>query len=84
MYIYTTPDSVPSNASSSSCLLAEEQALPHLTGLNWFAILQRFVQLRSLLRQMQPGNFHDLLHMQNSSCKAVSDAVMLHIDCISH
>ena len=24
---------------------------------------------------MQPGNFHDLLHMQNNSCKAVSGAV---------
>ena len=48
MYIDTTPFSVPSKASSSSCLLAE--ALPHLTGLNWFAILHRFVQFGSLLR----------------------------------
>ena len=50
MYIYTTPGSVPSKTLSLSCLLAEEQALPHLTSLNWFAILHRFVQLRSLLR----------------------------------
>ena len=91
MYIYTTPGSVPSKASSLSCLWAEEQALPHLTGLNWFAILHRFVQLthifvqlRSLLMQVQPGNFHDLLHMHNSSCKAVSDAVTPQIDCIKH
>ena len=56
MYIDTTPFSGPSKASSSSCLLAE--ALPHLTGLNWFAILHRFVQFGSLLRKMQPGNFH--------------------------
>ena len=60
MYIDTVPGSVPSKASSSSCLLAEEQTLPYLTGLNWFAILHRFVQFRSSLRQMQPGNFHDL------------------------
>ena len=38
MYIDTTPDSVPSRASSSSCLLAEGHTLPYLTGLNWFAI----------------------------------------------
>ena len=50
MYIDTTPFSVPSKASSSSCLLAEEQALPHLIGLNWFAILHKFVQFGSLLR----------------------------------
>ena len=60
MYIDTAPGSVPSKASSSSCLLAEEQTLPYLTGLNWFAFLHRFVQFISLLRQMQPGNFHDL------------------------
>ena len=34
MYIDTTPGSVPSEASSSSCLLAEEQNLPHLIDLN--------------------------------------------------
>ena len=79
MYIDTTPGSVPSRASSSSCLLAEGQTLPYLTGLNWFAILHRFVQFRSLLRQMQLGNSHDLLHMLNSSCKAISSAVALHI-----
>ena len=71
MYIDITPGSVPSKASSPFCLLAEEQTLPYLTGLNWFAILHRFVQFIKLSRQMQPGNFHDLLHMQNSSCKAV-------------
>ena len=50
MYIDTTPFSDPSKASSSSCPLAEEQVLPYLTGLNWFAILHRFVQFGSLLR----------------------------------
>ena len=62
MYIDTSPGSGSSKASSSSCLLDEEQTLPYLTGLNWFAILHRFVQFRSLLRQMQPGNFHDLFY----------------------
>ena len=75
MYIDTTPGSVPSKTSSSSCLLAEGKTLPYLTGLNWFAILHRFVPFRSLLRQMQLGNSHDLLHMLNSSCKAISSAV---------
>ena len=32
MYIDTTPGSVLSRASSSSCLLAERQTLPYLTG----------------------------------------------------
>ena len=32
MHIDTTPFSVPSKASPSPCLLADEQALPHLTG----------------------------------------------------
>ena len=75
MYIDTTPGSVPSKASSSPCLLTEGQTLPYLTGLNWFEILHRFMQFRSLLRQMQLGNSHNLLHMLNSSCKAVSSAV---------
>ena len=79
MYIDTTPGSVPSRASSLSCMLAEGQTLSYLTGLNWFAILHRFVQFKSLLRQMQLGNSHDLLHMLNSSCKAVSSAVAPHI-----
>ena len=80
MYIDTTPGSVPSRASSSSCLLAEGQILPYL---NWFAILHRFVQFSSLLRQMQLGNSHDLLHMLNSSCKALSSAVASHIHWIT-
>ena len=79
MYIDTTPGSVPSEASSSSCLLAEGQTVPYLTGFNWFAILHIFVQFRSLLRQMQLGNSHALLHMLNSSCNAVSSAVAPHI-----
>ena len=83
MYIDTTPGSVPSRASSSSCLLAEGQTLPYLTGLNWFAILHRFVQFRLLLRQMQLGNSHNLLHMFISSCKAVSSAVAPHIHWIT-
>ena len=83
MYIDTTPGSVPPKASSSSCLLAEGQTLPYLTGLNWFTILHRFVQFRSLLKQMQLGNSHDLLHMLNSSCKAVSSAVAPHIHWIT-
>ena len=83
MYIDTTPGSVPSRASSSSCLLSEGQTLPYLTGLNWFAILHRFVQFTSLLRQMQLGNSHDLLHMLNSSCNAVSSAVAPHIHWIT-
>ena len=83
MHIDTTPGSVPSRASSSSCLLAERQSLPYLTGLNWFAILHRFVQFSSLSRQMQLGNSHDLLHMLNSSCKAVSSAVAPHIHWIT-
>ena len=83
MYIDTTPGSVPSKASSSSCLLAEGKTFPYLTGLNWFAILHWFVPFRSLLRQMQLGNSHDLLHMLNSSCKAVSSAVAPHIHWIT-
>ena len=83
MYIDTTPGSVPSKASSSSFLLAGGQTLPYLTGLNRFAFLHRFVQFRSLLRQMQLGNCHDLLHMLNSSCKAVSSAVAPHIHWIT-
>ena len=83
MYIDTTPGSVPSKASSSSCLLAEGKTLPYLTGLNWFAILHRFVPFRSLLKQMQLGNSHDILHMLNSSCKAVSSAVAPHIHWIT-
>ena len=47
MYIDTTPGSVPSKASSSSCLLAEGKTLLYLNGLNWFAILHRFVPFRS-------------------------------------
>ena len=43
MYIDITPGSVPSKASSPFCLFAEEQTLPYLTGLNWLAILHRFV-----------------------------------------
>ena len=35
MYIDTTPGSVPSKASSSSCLLAEGQIFPYLTGLQF-------------------------------------------------
>ena len=62
--------------SSSSCLLVEEQILSYLTGLNWFAILHRLVHFGLLLRQMQPGNFHGLLHIQNSSCTAVSGVVV--------
>ena len=34
MHIDTTPGNVQSKASSSSCLLAEGQTLPYLTGLN--------------------------------------------------
>ena len=83
MYIDTTPGSVPSKASSSSCLLAEGKTLPYLTGLNWFAILHRFVPFRSLLRQMPLGKSHDLLHMLNSSCKAASSAVVPHIHWIT-
>ena len=84
MCIDTTPGSVPSRASSSSCLLAEGQTLPYLTGLNWFAILHRFVQFSSVFfRQMQLGYSHDLLHMLNSSCKAVSSAVAQHIHWIT-
>ena len=83
MYIDTTPGGVPSRASSSSCLLAEGQTLPYLTGLNWFAILHRFVQFRSLLRRMQLGNSHNLLHILISSCKAVSSAVAPHIHWIT-
>ena len=83
MYIDTTPGIVLSKSSSSSCLLAEGQTLPYLNGLNWFAILPRFVQFRSLLRQMQLGNSHDLLHMLNSSCNAVSSAVAPHIHWIT-
>ena len=83
MYIDTMAGSVPSRASSSSCLLAEGRTLPYLTGLNWFAILHRFVQFRSLLRQMQLGNSHNLLHMLISSCKAVSSAVAPHIHWIT-
>ena len=83
MYIDTTPGSVPSKASSSSCLLAEGKTLPYLTVSNWFAILHRFVPFRSLLRQMQLWNSHDLLHMLNSSCKAVSSAVAPHIHWIT-
>ena len=83
MYIDTTSGSVPSKASSSSCPLAERQTLPYWTGLNWFAILHIFMQCRSLLRQMQLGNFHDLLHMLKSSCKAVSSAVAPHIHWIT-
>ena len=83
MYIDTTPGSGPSRSSSSSCLLAEGQSLPYLTGLNWFAISHRFVKFSSFLRQMQLGNSHDLLHMLNSSCKAVSSAVAPHIHCIT-
>ena len=83
MYIDTTPFSVSSIASSSSCPLAEEQALPHLIGLNWFAILHRYFQFGSLLGLMQPGNFHYLLHMENISCRAVSGAVAPHIHWIT-
>ena len=83
MYIDTTPGSVPSRASSSSCLLAEGQSLPYLTGLNWFAISHRFVQFSSMLRQMQLDNSHDILHMLNSSCKAVTNAVAPHIHWIT-
>ena len=83
MYNDITPGSVPSKASSSSCLLAEGQTLPYLTGLNLYAILHRFVQYRSLLRQMQLGNSHDLLHMLSSSCKAVYSAVAPHIHWIT-
>ena len=72
MYIDTTPGSVPSRASSSSCLLAEGQTLPYL---DWSAILHSFAQFTSLLRQMQLGNSHDLLHMLNSRCKTLSSAV---------
>ena len=36
MNIDTFPGSVPSRASSSSCMLAEGQTLPYFTGLNWF------------------------------------------------
>ena len=83
MYIDTTPGSVPSRASSSSCLLAKRHSLPYLTGLNWFAISHRFVQFSSLSRQMQLGSSHDLLHMLNSSYKAVSSAVAPHIHWIT-
>ena len=83
MYIDTTPGSVPSKASSSSCLLAKWKTLPYLTGLNWFAILHRFVPFRSLLRQIQLGKSHGLLHMLNSSFKAVSSAVVPHIHWIT-
>ena len=83
MYIDTTPGSVPSKASFSSCLLAEGQTLPYLTVSNCFAILHRFVPFRSLLRHMQLWNSHDLLHMLNSSCKAVSSAVAPHIHWIT-
>ena len=80
MYIDTTPGSVPSRASSSSCLLVEGQTLPYL---DWSAILHSFVQFSSLLRQMQLGNSHDLLHMLNSSCKTLSSAVAPHIHWIT-
>ena len=80
MYIDTTPDSVPSRALSSSCLLADGQTLLYLIGLQF---LHRFVQFRLLLRQMQLGNSHDLLHMLNSSCKAVSSTVAPHIHWIT-
>ena len=60
-----------------------ELHLPYLTGLNWFTISHRFVQFSSLPRQMQLGNSHDLLHMLNSSCKAVSSAVAPHIHWIT-
>ena len=59
------------------------QALPHLTGLNWFPILYRFVQFGPLLRPMQPGNSHYLLHMENISSRAVSGAVAPHIHWIT-
>ena len=81
MYSDTTPGSVPSKASSSSCLLAEGPTLPYLTGLKWFAILHRFVQFRSSLRQL--GNSQDHLHMLNSSCKAAPSAVAPHIHWIT-
>ena len=41
MYIDTTPGSVPSKASSSSCLLAEGKTLPYLTGLQFCTDLCR-------------------------------------------
>ena len=37
----------------------------------------------SFFRQMQLGNSHDILHMLNSSCKAVSSAVAPHIHWIT-
>ena len=83
MYIDTTPGSVPSKAWSSSCLLAEGQTLPYLTGLNWFAFLHRFVQFRSLLGQMHLVNSYDFLHMLNSCCKAVSSALAPYIHWIT-
>ena len=83
MCIDPTPGSVPSRTSSSYCLLAGGQTLPYLTGLNWFAILHRFLQFKSLLRQIQIGISRDRLHMLNSSCKAVSSAVAPHIHWIT-
>ena len=48
-----------------------------------FLLLHRFVPFRSFLRQIQLENSHDLLHMLNSSCKAVSSAVVPHIHWIT-
>ena len=53
----------------------------HCSLFDRFAILHRSVKFRSLLGQMQLGNFHDLLHMLNNGCKAVCGAVVPHIHC---
>ena len=76
MYIDTTPGSVPSKASSSSCLLAEGKTLPYLTGLNCFLFCTNLCRSD---RSWGKCN----LEMLNSSCKAVSSVVVPHIHWIT-